>query len=154
MHRYLCNTSWTTQRLLGMKFNSKWYYIRSGVIGIQRQAVGLWTCIQKEVYRWFTECYEPSKIWFLLRKKPMRSYFFCIIPWMFRKSPALESLFKKGSRLQTVHLPFNTSGRQLLVVISLCLPIKFDVTERLDFAGKKLKRQKYAIQETQVAKNK
>ena len=62
----------------------KWYYIRSGVIEIQRQVVGLWICIQKEVYYWFTKCCEPSKVWFLHCKKPMRPYFFCIIPSMHR----------------------------------------------------------------------
>ena len=86
MHSYLCNTSWSAQRLLllGMRSNSKWYYIRSGVIEIQRQLVGLWICIQKEVYRWFTKCYEPLKVWFLRCKKPMRPYFFCIIPWQYQ----------------------------------------------------------------------
>ena len=52
--------------LLSMRSYSKWYYIQSGVIEIQRQAVGLWICIQ---YRWFTRCYEPSKVWVLHSKK-------------------------------------------------------------------------------------
>ena len=78
MHSYLCNTSWSTQRLLllDMRSNSKWYYIWSGVIETQRQGVGLWIYIQKEEYHWFTKCYEPLKVWFLLHKKTDAPIFF------------------------------------------------------------------------------
>ena len=64
-----------------MRSNSKWYYIWSRVIEIPRKVVRLWTCIQKEVCCWFTMCYMPSKVWFLLHKKSICPYFFFIISW-------------------------------------------------------------------------
>ena len=108
MDSYLCNTSWSTQwlLLLGMRSNSKWYYIRSGVIEIQGQVNELWTCIQKEVCRWFTKCYEPSKVWFLLRKKPMRLYFFCIIPWSIKATNYVTFMYLSVIRHAWIWLNF------------------------------------------------